>query len=106
MEGEEEPCWLDYMGEAEPEFHRSLNTILAHPMESEQNRWAVGLLTFTRETSGEGGAGGEGVSGGGCVELEPGGGDVAVTDTNKVGPGRHSSQVSRVPQMAVNASRI
>ena len=41
------------MGEAEPEFHRSLNTILGHPMESEQNRWAVGLLTFTRETSGE-----------------------------------------------------
>ena len=54
----EEPLgWLDLMSEVEPEFHRNLTTLLRHPMESEQNRWAVGLLTFSRETSGDGGRG-------------------------------------------------
>ena len=36
--------------------------------------WAVDLLTFARETSGAGHP---------CVELEPGGADVGVTDANK-----------------------
>jgi hypothetical protein len=47
-------------------------------MNSEKNQWAVGMLTFTRETSGVGQGGG-----GGEVQLIPGGGDVAVTDANK-----------------------
>ena len=70
--------WLELMSEVEPEYHRSLTNLLVHPMDSEENRWAVGLLTFTLENSGEHHAGGAGVH-----ELIPNGGDVAVTDANK-----------------------
>ena len=65
--------WLDSMAEIEPEFHRSLVALLRAPMASEQNAWAVDMLTFSREASGDGGV----------VELVPGGAEVAVTDENK-----------------------
>ena len=65
--------WLDSMVEIEPEFHRSLIALLRAPMASEQNAWAVDMLTFSREASGDGGV----------VELVTGGGEVVVTDENK-----------------------
>ena len=65
--------WLDSMVEIEPEFHRSLIALLRAPMASEQNAWAVDMLTFSREASGDDGV----------VELVPGGAEVVVTDENK-----------------------
>ena len=65
--------WLDSMAEIEPEFHRSLVALLRAPMASEQNAWAVDMLTFSREASGDDGV----------VELVTGGAEVVVTDENK-----------------------
>jgi hypothetical protein len=65
--------WLDSMAEIEPEFHRSLIALLRAPMASEQNAWAMDMLTFSREASGDDGV----------VELVTGGAEVVVTDENK-----------------------
>ena len=58
-----------FYAEAEPEFHRTLSTLLRHPMDSDHNRWAIGLLSFARETSGLGA--GAGVAGRGLQSCSP-----------------------------------